>query len=139
MIVTQLILSLLVWLGINTDYDIDVNLPNIVMIEPYNMCSAYGINDMGRCEAARLMGFYDKNTTIYLRTSFNKADIEDKSRLIHELVHYVQWSNGRHLTECLGLLELEAYELQDQWRIEHGLEPVLDEFNKIILKASCDA
>lgn len=136
---TNLILSLLVWLGMNTDYDINVTLPNIVMTEPYNMCAAYGIKDMGRCKAAHLMGFYDKNTTIYLRTSFDQFDVEDKSRLIHELVHYVQWSNGRHLTECLGLLELEAYELQDQWRIEHDLEPSLDEFNKILLRASCDA
>jgi len=137
--VTSLILSLLVWLGTNTDYDIDVALPNIVMTEPYNLCSVYGIDDMGRCKASRLMGFYDKNTTIYLRTSFDQSDLEDKSRLIHELAHYVQWSNGRHHTECLGLLELEAYELQDQWRIEHGLESSLDEFKKIMLSASCDA
>lgn len=136
---TNLILSLLVWLGMNTDYDIDVALPNIVMTEPYNMCMAYGIDDMGSCKAARLMGFYDKNTTIYLRTSFNKANVEDKSRLIHELVHYVQWSNGRHLTECLGQLEVEAYELQDRWRVQHGLPPIMDEFKKILLTASCDA
>lgn len=136
---TNLILSLLVWLGMNTDYDIDIALPNIVMTEPYNMCSAYGINDMGKCKAARLMGFYDKDTTIYLRISFNQTDLQDKSRLIHELVHYLQWSNGRHMTECLGRLEVEAYELQDQWRTEHGLKPVMDEFRKIMLNASCDA
>lgn len=136
---TELMLGLLLWIGANTDYTVTTALPNIVMTEKYNMCAAYGIGEKGRCDAARLHGFYDKNMTIYLRNGFDVANADDVSMLLHELVHYVQWLNGANRTTCLGMLEVEAYELQDAWRAKAGLGPGIDEFRKILLAASCDA
>ena len=57
---------------------------------------------------------------------------------MHELVHYVQWSNQRQKNTCLGHLEVEAYTLQDKWRKGFSLAAVLDPFRMILLEASCD-
>lgn len=135
----DLIVILLTWIGANSGYDVDVALPNITMTNSYNICANYGINNKGQCEAASLKGFYDKELTIYLPTEFDPQDPVGRSRLIHELVHYVQWANNKHQTTCLGHLEVEAYELQDQWRLAHNLNASLDPFRKIMLEASCDA
>ena len=129
---------LLTWIGANSGYDVNLVLPNISMTNAYNICANYGIDNKGQCEAAKLKGYYNKELTIYLPTEFNPQDHADRSRLIHELVHYVQWANNKHKTTCLGHLEVEAYELQDQWRVAHNLNESLDPFRKIMLEASCD-
>jgi hypothetical protein len=44
--------------------------------------------------------------------------------LVHELVHFMQMTNGRKVS-CLGDLEHQAYELQAQFTGETGIgEPV---------------
>ena len=134
----ELIFALLTWIGNHTDYEVKLNLPNIVLTEKYNMCTQYGISQKTNCDASGLMGFYNKKVTIYLHDDFNFHESIDASRLVHELVHYVQWKNGEQKRRCLGHLELEAYELQDLWRAQQGLEPVADDFKKIMLAASCD-
>ena len=135
----DIIFTLLAWIGANSGYDVNLVSPNITMTDSYNICANYGINNKGQCEAAQLKGFYDKVLTIFLSDNFDPDDLADRSRLIHELVHYVQWANGEHKSTCLGHLEVEAYELQDQWRVSHNLDESLDPFRKIMLEASCDA
>ena len=135
----EILLALLTWIGANTDYNINIQLPNVVLTTPHNLCAQYGITHKGRCEAAGLRGFYNKKYTIYLGTDFDPTNPHHLSRLLHELVHYVQWQNGRHLVSCLGKLEVEAYMLQDNWRRRYKLPPILGEFKKILLSASCDA
>jgi len=135
----DLMVILLIWIGANSGYDVDLVLPNITLTNTYNICANYGIANKGQCEAAKLKAFYDKDLTIYLPIEFDPQDMADRSRLIHELVHYVQWANNKQKTTCLGHLEVEAYELQDQWRVAHHLNESLDPFRKIMLEASCDA
>ena len=134
----NIIVSLLTWIGSQTTYSIEPHSPNLTFTEPYNICANYGINHKGRCEASRLVAFYNKNNTIYLPLNFNRQNIEDRSVLVHELVHYVQWANNKHKQVCLGELEVEAYELQDKWRISQNLKSNLDPFKMIMLAASCD-
>lgn len=134
----ELIFSLLLWIGDHSHYDIYLQHPNIAQITRHNLCSHYGLDQKHRCEGMRLIGFYDKRDTIFLRTEFDKDSPNQQSHLLHELVHYVQWSNGLDKGYCLGRLELEAYELQDQWRIQQGLTPVLGDFNRMMLAASCE-
>lgn len=135
----EVLISLLAWIGANTSYDVDVNLPNIAMTDRYNICVLYGIKSRGQCDAAKLQGFYNKAYTIHLRSEFDVDDPNDQSRLLHELIHYVQWSNHQQKNTCLGRLEVEAYELQDVWRVSHQLVAILDPFKKLMLEASCDA
>jgi hypothetical protein len=134
-----LLLSLIAWLDVNTDYVTDVELPNIVITEQGNMCYSYGIEAKGLCQTTKLKGFYNKNWTIYLEVDFNSDNLKDQSRLMHELVHYIQWYNGYDQGECWGRLESEAYALQDKWQAEHNIAESTDPFKMIMLKAACDA
>jgi len=134
----ELLLSLLLWIGANSDYNVDLTLPNVTLTEPYNLCANYGIRNKGQCDAAQLVGFYDKKFTIYLPIGFQTENAKHRSRLIHELVHYVQWANNVHRNTCLGMLEVEAYELQHQWGKPHHLNNPLDPLKEILLLSSCD-
>lgn len=70
---------------------------------------------------AGTIGTFDPGVnTIYLVTS--QDGIERESTLVHELIHYLQFLDGRdHRTTCAGLLEPEAYQLEGEWREAHGL------------------
>lgn len=115
-----LILSLIGWLNLYTDYDTRVDLPNIVVTEPGNLCRTYGITDAATCKATRLKGYYDEQLTIYLTAGFDPDNPNDQARLLHELVHYLQWHNGEKRYEYRDRLEVEAYRLQEEWRQLHG-------------------
>jgi len=134
----ELILSLIVWIGANSEYEVDFPQPIVVMTTQHNMCQLFGIDDMFRCDISGLKGFYNEDLTIYLGTDFDKDNPHHVSRLLHELVHYVQYKNGNdHL--CRGNMEVEAYDIQDAWRADKGLEPILADFNRIMLEANCSA
>ena len=136
---SDLMLAMLLWIGDNSQYNDLLNLPNISKVEQHNMCALYGINNKQRCEMQRLVGFFNKDLTIYMRQDFRPDTLHRQSQLLHELVHYVQWAN-MHVNEdyCLGQMEHEAYVLQNQWRAQNGLEPVSDEFTLMMLAASCE-
>ena len=133
-----LILSLIGWLNLYTDYDTRVDLPNIVVTEPGNLCRTYGIADAATCEASRLKGYYDEQLTIYLYAGFDPDNPNDQARLLHELVHYLQWHSGEKRHECRGRLEIEAYRLQGEWRELHGLPDSADPFTLMMLEAACN-
>ncbi len=136
---TELVLTLLIWIGSNSSYEAPVNLPNLVFTNEHNMCAMYGINQKKRCEDMRLRGFFDKKLSIFMRDDFDLNNPHHQSQLLHELVHYVQFKNMKDTHYCLGSLELEAYDLQDKWRSRHGLQPVLADFNRLMLEASCSS
>lgn len=131
--------ALLSWIAAHSPYGADLPLPNVVMVERYAVCAAYGISGQGNCDASGLYGFYDEELTIYLPSRFDPDEPTDQSRLLHELVHYVQWAHGKDKGACRGELEVEAHDLQDAWRAERGLGPTLDVFRRILLGAACDA
>jgi hypothetical protein len=134
-----LLLTLIGWLNLHTPYDTRVDLPNIVITESANLCQQYGITDPGTCKATHLKGFYNKEKTIYLHADFDVDNPNDRSRLLHELVHYIQWHNEAGEQGCWGLLEAEAYMLQDEWRWEHDIDVQTDPFKLVMLEAACDA
>lgn len=134
----ELVLMLMSWIGSHSGYAVPEQLPNLVFTTQHNMCALYGIDQKASCDASGLRGFYDKELTIYLGADFDPDNRHHQSRLLHELVHYVQWQNTAHDVTCLGHLEVEAYDIQDKWRDTQGLNPILAEFNRILLTASCD-
>lgn len=134
-----LMLSLMAWLHFHTGYDIDLEPPNITITEMANLCQVYGLDPSADCEAMKLMGFYNERHTIYLYAGFEASDATDQSRLLHELVHYVQWHNGEQIEGCWGQLEAAAYRLQDQWRVEQGMKKQADPFRLVMMEAACDS
>ena len=136
---SDLMFAMLLWIGDHSHYDDYLSLPNIAQTEPYNLCAQYGINNKQRCEMQRLVGFFNKDLTIYMHQNFTADTPHRQSQLLHELVHYVQWANmSPNESYCLGQMEHEAYLLQNQWRAQQGLEPVSDEFTLMMLAASCE-
>lgn len=51
-------------------------------------------------------------------------DIDDRSVLLHELVHAVQWQARDW--PCAAEMEWDAYGLQREWLSEHGIEMQMD-------------
>lgn len=137
---TNEITAILLWIASNSSYAITEFQPNVAMVEPYALCQLYGVQEQKQCDMLKVKGIYNKDFTIYLRHDFDINNVEDRSRLAHELVHWVQWQNGHNeTTHCMGKLEVEAYELQDQWRAQYGLAQKRDDFTMLMLEASCDA
>ncbi len=136
----DIISALLLWIGAHTGYHVGPLHPNVAMVELYLLCRLYGVNNLEHCRNLQLQGIYNKDYTIYLRYDFDPEEVEDRARLLHELVHWVQWSNSyTEQTRCMGKLEVEAYELQDRWRAEFGLKARADAFTLLMLEASCSA
>lgn len=134
-----LIFSLLAWLNANTSYDTQVTLPNITITEQANLCFNYADRAPAQCQNMRLMGFYNERHTIFLYAGFEDDNPADQARLLHELVHYIQWHNGENVGGCWGMLEAEAYRLQDQWRLENNMPEQADPSRLVMLVAACDS
>lgn len=113
--------------------------PNIVITAPLNLCAQYGTITIAECQGLKLAGFYDEEQTIFLRSDFELDNPAHQAWLVHELVHYVQWEAGEHVNACRGVLEVEAYELQDAWREKQGLTASSDAFTLMMLEAGCTA
>lgn len=134
-----LMLSMMAWLHFHTGYDVKVEVPNVTITEMTNLCYLYGITEPGNCEAMQLKGFYNESLTIFLHGDFKDDNPTDQSRLLHELVHYIQWHNGENVDGCWGVLEAEAYRLQDLWRLDNGMDKQADPFKLVMLEAACDS
>ena len=74
-------------------------------------------------EMSDILGLYNNETkTIYLSKAFWPASTRDQSILLHELVHHMQYSRNYKFYRglCKGLIEREAYDLQEKWLKKRG-------------------
>ncbi len=128
----ELIVVLMLWIHNITGYSIP-EPPVIKYMSSYDIKAySFGCNldiipeeNIEVCESSEFwdldkigpIALYDHELkTIILNNDFDINTVHDKSVLFHELVHHMQYENGkRSEVECIGILEKEAYELQDQW------------------------
>jgi hypothetical protein len=120
--------ALLIWINANSGYEYLDEPPKVVKTDPEAL--AYLL--LGEVwiipERAKrgLMGLYDVETrTIWLRDDFDPKDYKDRSHLVHELVHFLQYEGQR----AQGLVnqsdfETEAYEIQNRYLRAHDLPPI---------------
>jgi hypothetical protein len=127
----QLVASLLLWLASNSTFDVAaLKPPPIVLMSPEEMTSMY-YRESGRTTGvvkvdARVQGYFRRlgpeAGTVYVISPENVPGAEGFSdpkqnpifqeRLLHELVHYVQWSSGEYERFiCPAQGELAAYQL----------------------------
>jgi len=134
-----LIAFLLLWIGAETDYNVNVPHPAIIQMTQTEMNDMfYGEHKTG---TGKLHAFYDpKANTIYLNENFDIHNAFDKGILLHELLHYVQDMNevvGKKF-ECWRATELEVYELQSKYLLEvHGVVFDYDELY-VKMQAVCN-
>ena len=54
--------------------------------------------------------------TVIVSKTFTIDTVKNKSILLHEVIHHMQYTNSYNLeVVCLGQLEEQAYMLLDQW------------------------
>tara|TARA_B100000900_G_scaffold388622_1_gene380831 strand:- start:57 stop:485 length:429 start_codon:yes stop_codon:yes gene_type:complete len=135
-----LIAFLLIWIGSETNYNVDLPHPEIKMLSQVELERVY-YGDHENSSGAQLHAFYDpKNNLIYLNEDFDIHDAFDKGVLLHELLHYVQDMNDVVGTkfECMRETELEVYPLQKKYLLEvHGVKFEYDELF-VKLSATCN-
>jgi hypothetical protein len=68
-----------------------------------------------------ILAFYqDKTGIVYLKKGWTGDTLREKSILLHELVHHMQYKSGVDPKICSAKLEDQAYKLQDRWLRERG-------------------
>jgi hypothetical protein len=75
-----------------------------------------------------IAGYFDHEINlIVISDTVTEYMVEDhfyEVVLLHELVHFLQYRNGEYeRAECKQALEKDAFELQDQWIDEQGIDP----------------
>ena len=66
--------------------------------------------------------------TIYLRSDIEPNTVAGQATIAHEYIHYLQHATGAYkLAPCDNALELPAYQIQNEFLIQHGYEPARDE------------
>ncbi|MEJ2624293.1 MAG: hypothetical protein P8Z80_07065 [Pseudolabrys sp.] len=70
-----------------------------------------------KCEAL----YSNKDDTVYLSDNWRTNDLRDRSIVLHELVHHLQYLN--HVKAgCESRLEFQAFKLRAQWLSKQGVE-----------------
>ena len=116
----ELLTSLLIWIAANSNLEHDgASLPRVVM------ASAEALHEMAfgenfpkaiRSGKYKVSGLYnDVENTIYLVDTTDLTTEGGKALLVHELVHYLQHTNGRTKEHELRVLEPLAYVLEASW------------------------
>jgi Domain of unknown function (DUF6647) len=113
---------LIAWIVAQTHW-IEQEMPPIRIIphsEIKNMFNTEATTG-SNCEAL----YSSKNHTVYLADSWHSNDLRDRSILLHELVHHLQYLNHIKVT-CESEYEFQAFKLQVAWLSEQGVEYPLD-------------
>jgi hypothetical protein len=123
--VKEILTAMLLWIGANTGYNVDLSHPQIQSVTQTELEELYS---QGGGNASELHAFYDTvYDTIYLPDTFNIHDAWHKGVLMHELLHYVQDQNQTKF-ECTAEMEQDVWPLQQKYLLEvHGLTWNYDE------------
>lgn len=117
---TQLFDELIGWIALHTSYDL---LPAYQAPATVSFCEIHQAVEYEGADLIveeGLLAAYDVTRRhIYLVEPWSPEDLYDRSVLLHEMVHDIQWSNREW--NCAGEPELEAYMLQNKWLLEHGI------------------
>ena len=108
----EILIALMLWIGANTDYNINVPLPTVAFIKQVEMEKLYYGE---RTQEGELYGFYNlKNNVIILPDTWNSAKPFDLGLLVHEIIHYLQDVNNIQY-RCTAEMEIDAWPLQKQY------------------------
>jgi len=121
-----LILGLFLWIGAETDYNVNLPVPQVVKVSQTQLEEMY--YGKSKKNDFKLHALYSrKKDIIYLSDSWNMYNAFDRGVLLHELLHYVQDMNNVQY-DCMGQLEAEVYPLQKKYLLEvHGVKFEYDE------------
>ena len=116
----EIVLSLMVWIGVNTDYVMEVPHPTILRATQADLQEKTG----GMYGGRHVLGVYMPRTrTVYLDEGVDENTPSGKSTIVHELVHHYQAVSRRAVSNAC-LFEAEAYSIEDKWRRQNKLPEI---------------
>ena len=113
--------SFITWIAAKTGWTIS-KAPPVHFISSDELVNTF---TGGKPTTSRVEALYsDENHSIYLPDGWRADDLRDRSILLHELVHHLQYLNRVEAT-CASEHELQAVKLQVTWLREQGAEDPL--------------
>lgn len=120
MVTNALLLSLLMWIGSHTPYDIaQVPLPKVQYHTKAELQDIY-YGDCTRDTHLVILAVYDEGT-VHFNKTINPQKGEDTAIVVHELFHHVQRMSKTKTSGSKEAQEKETIEVENIWREEHGL------------------
>ena len=120
--------SMVQWIVDNSRYEYHGDpYPEVLRESPLSVCSEIYPNSEPH-DDCNIAGYYDhESNKIVISETVTEYMVEDHFTevvLLHELVHFVQYYDGEYeRAECKQALEIDAFELQDQWIDLQGIDP----------------
>ena len=121
MTMKEIIMALMIWIGANTNYNVDVPVPKLWFLTQEQLEQAYyGDKEY---EGTILYGFYNiKLNLIAIPDTWDRTDPWDQSVLLHEMIHYLQDVNQIEYP-CIEEMEKDTWPLQKQYlKEEHNFD-----------------
>lgn len=120
--------SMVQWIVDNSRFEYHGDdYPQVIRQDPQTVCETI-YPDAEPHDDCNIAGYYDHDQNlIVVSNKVTEYMVEDhfyEVVLLHELVHFVQYYDGEYeRAECKQALEIDAFELQDQWIDEQGIDP----------------
>ena len=110
----EILTALMIWLGANTPFDTNHDIPNVLFLTQSQMETLY--DPEGQKEFPnQLHGLYDQESdTIILPETWDRRDPWDMAVLLHEMVHYLQDMNNLEFN-CTAEMEKDAWPIQQKY------------------------
>ena len=132
----EIITALLIWLGANSDFNVNMDIP-VVMFLPQDQMEQRYFGDTEN--HGELHGFYDiEKNIIILPNTWDRRDPWDLSVLLHEMIHYVQDQNETEFN-CTAEMEKDSWPLQQKYLLEiHDFEWDYDKLWYLMVSSCSD-
>ena len=109
----ELLIALMLWIGANTNYNVNVPLPEIIRMDKAPLEYQYFQGDIPR--DSDIHGFYNlKDKKIYIRGEYPLEHHWSQGLILHEVIHYLQDMNNIKF-ECVAEMEKEVWPLQKKY------------------------
>lgn len=115
-----LIAALIAWAASTTGLPA-AEPPNLIRVTRCQLAQMHSVP----CDARAPVSAYWRGH-VFIEHRWNRYSLRDRSYLLHEIVHHLQYRAGMRMGgSCHGpRIELPAYEAQADWLHERGADPV---------------
>jgi hypothetical protein len=116
---TEIVTRFINWIISKTGWA-ERNSPKISFASPAQLNELYFGKSSGS-NGITIKALYERRSqAIHLSSTWNPSNLRDRSYLVHELVHHLQFLNHVEVA-CANALDIEAYQLQFDWLCEKGI------------------
>jgi len=113
LIMKEIITALMIWLGANSDFNVNMDIPTVMFLPQDKMEQQY-YGDKKHSDI-NLHAFYDtEHDIIVLPDTWDRRKPWDLSVLLHEIIHYVQDQNEVRFN-CVQEMEVKTWPLQQKY------------------------